>query len=86
MSNAYTPTYDANTGKLVSYTTEQNAEPKVGAAMRVGSMSARSYSAQDWWQTTVITEILERRPDPNDPDSIFVRFKTGNSEYEWESF
>ncbi len=85
MSDAYTPIYDED-GKLVNYTTEHNSEPKVGVVMRVGSMLARSYSAQDWWQTTLITEILERRVDPKDPDSVYVRFKTGNSEYEWQSF
>lgn len=86
MSDAYTPIYDADTGKLVNYTTEHNSEPRVGVVMRVGSMFARSYSAQDWWQTTLITEILERRVDPKDPESVYVRFKTGNSEYEWQSF
>jgi hypothetical protein len=63
--------------------TEDNAEPRVGVAMRVGSIMARSYSSQDWWQTTLITEILETRETP---DGKYVRFKTGNSEYEWEAF
>ena len=52
--------------------------PEVGVAMQVGSLIARSYSAQDWWTTTTITEILEERED-------YVRFKTGNSEYEWRN-
>lgn len=85
MSDAYTLIYDA-AGKLVNYTVEHNAEPKVGVVMRVGTMFARSYSAQDWWQTTLVTEILERRPNPKEPESIYIRFKTGNSEYEWQSF
>jgi hypothetical protein len=36
---------------------------------------------QDYWQTTFITEILE---DRNEEDGThYIRFKTGNSEYEW---
>ena len=50
--------------------------PVVGCSMLVGSPIARSYFAkQDYWLTTVITEILEERDD-------YVRFKTTNSEYE----
>lgn len=52
------------------------ARPRVGVWMRVGSLYARTYAAQDWWQTTTITEILEDTGDT-------VRFKTGNSEYIW---
>lgn len=58
---------------------EVAARPRVGVAIRVGSPYARSYQAQDWWMTTVITEILEDEPE-------YVRFKTGNSEYEWKVF
>lgn len=58
------------------YKYENNARPRVGGALRVGSIYARTYSNQDWWQTTVITEILE------DSENT-VRFKTGNSEYIW---
>ena len=86
MSDAFFPVYDMDTGKIVEVTTLHNSEPKVGAAMRVGSIAARSYSAQDWWQTTLITEILEERTDPNDPVYLYIRFKTGNSEYEWSRF
>lgn len=53
-----------------------NARPQVGAIMRVGSHYPRSFSSQDWWQTTLITEILEDTPKK-------VVFKTGNSIYEW---
>ena len=53
--------------------------PKIGYAMRVGSYTARTYEAQDYWTTTYVTEILEERDD-------YVRFRTGNSEYEWEKF
>jgi hypothetical protein len=58
---------------------EQAARPRVGVAMRVGSIYARSMQRQDWWQTTVITEIIEDKGDE-------VRFKTGNSEYVWKEF
>ena len=56
---------------------ENNARPKVGSVIRVGSHYGRSYSAQDYWQTTMITEILEETENR-------VRFKTGNSTYVWE--
>jgi len=54
--------------------------PTLGCSMLVGSMSARSYSGQDYWLTTPITKILE---EINSDDVHYVRFKTGNSEYEW---
>lgn len=50
--------------------------PVVGCSMLVGSVTARTYQHQDYWLTTPVTEILEERED-------YVRFKTGNSEYEW---
>lgn len=56
--------------------TKQNARPRVGVAMRVGSVYARTYQEQDWWQTSLITEIIEDRED-------YVRFRTGNSIYVW---
>jgi hypothetical protein len=49
--------------------------PVVGCSMLVGSVTARSYSDRDYWLTTKVTEIIEERED-------YVRFKTGNSEYE----
>lgn len=55
---------------------EHDARPRVGVAMRVGSFYARTYRPQDWWQTTVITEIIEE-------NDHYVKFKTGNSIYEW---
>jgi hypothetical protein len=64
--------------------TEENARPRVGVAMRVGSHFARSYSYQDWWQTTLITEILEERFEEGKED--YVKFRTGNSVYEWRHF
>lgn len=57
---------------------EKHGRPEVGWSIRVGSITARSYSRQDWWQTTTITEILEERED-------YIRFKTKNSEYEWSN-
>lgn len=56
-----------------------DGRPKVGWAVRVGSIVGRTFSGQDWWQTTIITEILEDTPN-------MVRFKTGNSEYVWKVF
>ena len=57
---------------------EHNARPRIGVAMRVGSMYARTMSAQDWWQTTPVKEILEETEST-------VKFKTVNgSTYIWE--
>ena len=81
MSMALVPTYDHDTGKVINVEYIDNARPQVGYVMRVGSIYARSFSAQDWWQTTVITEILEDRI--NEDGSEYVKFKTGNSIYEW---
>ena len=56
--------------------TENNGRPRVGVAIRVGSLYARSYTHQDWWQTTIITEILQ-------DEEKTVKFKTGSSIYTW---
>ncbi len=56
---------------------EENAKPRVGMVMRVGTHFARSYQYQDWWQTTPVTEILEESEN-------FVRFKPTTSLYTWE--
>ena len=53
-------------------------KPIVGCIMRVGSVTARSYSSQDYWTTTPVTESLEETED-------YVKFKTKNSIYEWRS-
>lgn len=50
--------------------------PTIGCSMLVGGVTARSYQHQDYWLTTVVTEILEEQDN-------YVRFKTENSEYEW---
>ena len=84
MSLAQIPTFDQDTGKMMDVEQIHNARPQVGASMRVGSISGRTYSPQDWWQTTLITEILEERTEEDGTE--YVRFKTGNSEYEWRTF
>ena len=58
---------------------EHNVRPRVGIALRVGSISGRSYSAQDWWQCTEIIEILEESTNE-------VTFSTKNSVYTWKVF
>lgn len=60
-----------------------DSKPFVGAIMRVGSVNSRSYSNQDWWQTTMITEIIE---EWTDDDGEHVKFKTGNSIYLWKKW
>ncbi len=58
---------------------EHNARPRVGVAMRVGTLGSRSYSNQDYWTTTIIEEILEDTQD-------YVRFRTqSGSIYEWKT-
>jgi len=86
MSVAIVPIYDAD--RIISVEEEVNARPRVGVAMRVGSMFARSYSHQDWWQTTIITEITDEWEDTDETGNTAkcVRFKTGNSVYVWKEF
>ena len=55
-------------------------KPTVGCSMLVGSVTARSYSSTDYWLTTPITEIMETFEDD---DTIYYKFRTGNSVYEW---
>ena len=54
--------------------------PVVGCSMLVGSVTARSYSTQDYWLTTPVTEILEEKEEDG---QLYVRFKTGNSVYKF---
>lgn len=49
-------------------------EPIVGCSLLVGSINARSYADQDYWLTTVVTEIVEKT------DEYWI-FKTQNSTY-----
>ena len=55
--------------------------PRVGCGVRVGSHYGRTYSAQDWWQTTPITEIIEETVDRD--GYRIMKFKTRNSVYVW---
>jgi hypothetical protein len=57
-----------------------DSKPVVGCSLLVGSVTARSYSNQDYWLTTVVTEILEEKRD-EDGHLEFVKFKTKNSDY-----
>jgi hypothetical protein len=57
---------------------ENQARPRVGVAMRVGTPFARSYQAQDWWQTTPIEEIIK-----DTPEEVVFRTRSG-SEYTWK--
>lgn len=54
--------------------------PKVGNSMLIGSITARSYTHQDYWLTTPVIEILE---EIKNDDVHYIRFSTENSEYEW---
>ena len=56
--------------------------PIVGCSLLVGGLTARTYSDQDWWLTTPVTEILEE--EENDGD-LYVKFRTENSIYEFYS-
>lgn len=58
-----------------------NSKPRIGCMMQVGSPYARSYSAQDYWTTTPVTEIIEERQDPDGTEHVI--FKTQNSTYHW---
>jgi hypothetical protein len=58
--------------------------PRIGYGVRVGSSFARSYSSQDWWQTSPVTEILEETKDEKGLRT--VKFKTRNSVYTWKEF
>ena len=58
----------------------EGSRPIIGCSMLVGSVSARSYSSQDYWLTTPVTEIMEEKFDGEKLE--YVKFKTGNSVYE----
>jgi hypothetical protein len=58
--------------------------PRVGCGVRVGSPYGRTYSAQDYWQTSPVTEILEETI--NDQGYWTVKFKTRSSVYTWKEF
>ena len=69
-SNEYVWVDDAKPGEI-----------RVGCGIRCGSITARSFSAQDWWQCSPVTEILKVNDDKTE-----VEFKTGNSIYIAKSF
>lgn len=77
MSTAIIPVYHPDTGDMLSVEYEHNSRPKIGAALRVGSPFAGTFTTQDYWTTTLITEILVDLPN-------YVKFKTTNSVYEWK--
>ena len=62
--------------------------PIVGAFMQVGAMTARTYSAQDFWRTNEVTEILEDKMvklEGCDEEVRTVKFMTkSGSIYEWK--
>lgn len=49
-------------------------EPIVGCSLLVGSVTARSFSSQDYWLTTLVTEIVEETDE-------HIIFNTENSKY-----
>ena len=53
----------------------------VGESLKVGSVTAGTYSTRDWWMTTEVTEILEERKN-EEGKYEYVKFKTENSIYE----
>ena len=65
---------DPESGRVVP----DSYRPTVGFGVRVGSITARTYEYQDYWQTTPVSEILEDQPN-------YIKFKTKNgSIYEWK--
>ena len=53
----------------------------VGGLVECGAIGGRSYAAQDYWRTSVVTEILSVNEDRSE-----VRFKTRNSIYTCKAF
>jgi hypothetical protein len=58
--------------------------PRIGCGVRVGSLNARTYTGQDWWQTSPVTEIIQETI--NDEGYWTVKFKTRSSTYTWKEF
>lgn len=53
--------------------------PIVGCSLLVGSVTARSYSTQDYWLTTTVSEILESKlDDKGRPISFLFATKSGS--------
>jgi hypothetical protein len=57
------------------------SKPTVGESLRVGSMTAGTYTDRDYWLTTPITEIIKEEKN-EDGKLTYVMFKTENSVYE----
>jgi hypothetical protein len=74
-------------GEIVGMDYIHNSPPLIGGCLRVGSIIARTYSHQDWWQTTFITEIIEEKIEETEQGSFqCVKFRTKNSVYNWKNF
>lgn len=80
MSTVIVPVYGPD-NKIISVEYEHASKPRVGVAIRVGSIAGRSYAGQDYWQTTIIEEILDT--GLVDERFKFIKFRTKNSEYIW---
>lgn len=61
-------------------------EVRIGCGIRVGSLTARTYSAQDWWQCSGVSEILETSEVDENGEYEWIRFKTNKSTYKVEGF
>ena len=58
--------------------------PRVGCGVRVGSLYGRTFSSQDWWQTSPVLEIIDESVDDDGHRS--VKFRTRSSIYNWKEF
>lgn len=70
---------DINSEQVIKH--DDPIKPEIGYAVRVGSLFARSYSNQDYWTTTPVTQILEEKTFED--GAIEMKFKTRNSVYLW---
>ena len=59
----------------------KNGVIKVGKCIRCGSLTGRSFQAQDYWHTTPVTKIISVNKD-----KTVVVFTTLNSTYTVKSF
>ena len=64
---------------------EHNAYPRLGCSMRVGSIYARSFSQQDWWQTTPIVKIVKEWEDDEGNKNVIFETRSGST-YHWKEF
>jgi hypothetical protein len=64
---------------------ENNARPKVGSAMRVGAVYARTMQYQDWWQTTPVAKIVKEWIADDGSDNVIFETRSGST-YHWKSF